>query len=124
PEGGGWLAAAGEGGVGGAVGPVAGEREVLPRAAPDRDDLAVGRERHRGRHVDAKLAPEVGRLLAVAGEAGVEQAVGVVASDGEVVSTGAGLPDRDDLAISLEHHPTRKVPAPELGRLHAVAGER
>ena len=47
------------------------------------DDLAVGLERHRRRAV---VAAEVGRLLAVAGEARVERAVGVVAGEREVAS--------------------------------------
>ena len=55
-------------------------RSPVPPAA-DRDDLAVALERHPVRLVGA---PEVGRLLAVAGEARVERAVRVVAGEREV----------------------------------------
>ena len=86
----------------------------------DRDDLAVGLERHPVRLVDD---PEVGRLLAVAGEARVERAVGVVAGEREVCRERSPAADRDDLAVRLERHPVRLVVAPEVGRLLAVAGE-
>ena len=57
-----------------------------PRRPADRDDPAVALERHPVRAVGA---PEVGRLPAVAGEARVERAVGVVAGEREVAAWAA-----------------------------------
>src|SRR6185295_52588 len=96
-----------------AIDVVAGKSEVIPGAA-DRDDLPA-LERHPPRQVEL---PEVGRLRAVAGEARIEQAVGVVAGELEVASAAA---DRDDPAVALDRHPV--CHAPEAGRLLAVAGE-
>ena len=68
-------------------------------------------------------AAEVGGLLAVAREAGVERTVGVVAGEGEVVVAVLRRGPRDDLAVRLQHHAVRLVASPEVGRLLAVAGE-
>src|SRR6185295_3344880 len=102
-----------------AVGVVAGEREVpAGRALTDCDDLAVALECHASRKVDAA---EVGRLLAIAGEARIERAVRVVAGEREVVaSREAG---RDDLAVALDRYPGRPIEASEVGGLPAVPGE-
>ncbi len=104
PEVGRLPAVAGEGRIRRAVRVVAGEREVGAEAAgeSDRYDLAVRLDRHPARRI---VAFEVGRLLAVPGEARVERAVGVVADEREVVG---GAADRDDLAVWLEHHPVRR----------------
>src|SRR5207342_1892111 len=95
-----------------AVGVVAGEGEVAAARDTDCDDLAVRLDRHPVRLV-VPDAPEVGRLLPVAGEARVERAVGVVAGEREVLACNA---DRDYLAIRLERHPPRLLEATEVGR--------
>ena len=84
PEVGRLPAVAGEARVEGAVRVVAGEGEVAEAGlgAASRNDLAVALQRHPGRPVD--VPTEVGRLPAVAGEARVERAVGVVAGEREV----------------------------------------
>ena len=95
-----------------AVRVVAGEGEIGRLAAapaPDSDDLAVAPGRHPARLVGAA---EVGRLLAVAGEARVERAVGVVAGEREVVAAGPPARRHDDLAVGLDRHAVRRVDAP------------
>ena len=92
---------------------------------PDGDDLAV-LERHSARQVAG--GTEVSRLPAVAGEARVERAVRVEASEPEVasdvgVNAIAVAADHDDLAIALNGDPVRRVTVPELGRLLSVVGE-
>jgi hypothetical protein len=121
-------AVAGEARVEGAVGVVTDECEVAVVCEADRDDLAVRLERHTGRHVVAgKVEPEVSCLLAVAGEARVERAVGVEAGErpgAEVGPVFAGEADHDDLAVALDRDPVRPVlEAIERSRLLAVAGE-
>ena len=114
------LAVAGEALVEGAVRVVAGEGEAFVACAADHDDLAVGLNRHPRR---SGAAPEAGVLLAVAGEARVERAVGLVTGEGEGASRPAA-PDHDDFAVGREGHRRRIVDAaPKVGRLHAVAGE-
>ena len=74
-------------------GVVAGEGEVVAAGAgfglAHRNDLAVTLNRHSARHVGAA---KVGRLRAVAREARVERAIGVVAGEGEVLADVGGRP--------------------------------
>src|SRR2546423_753271 len=119
------VAVAGEGHVERAVGVVAGERKVAGAQRSRRalgDDLAVALNRHRIRLVPGAGfgGPEVGRLLAVAGEGRVERAVRVVAGEGEVVARAT---DHDDLPVVLQRHPPSRNEAPEIRYLPAVAGE-
>src|SRR4029077_64598 len=100
-------AVAGEARVQRAVRVVAGEREVGGARKARRDDLAVALERPPSRFV---VAGEVGRLLAVAGEARVQRSVAVVAGEGEGVTTqavAAEAADHDELAARIERHRVR-----------------
>ncbi len=100
------------------------ERPTLPND----DDLPVSLNRDR---VCLVGRAEVGCLAAVAGEARVERAVGVVAGEPEVAggalavrSAWPTVPNRDDLAVVLNRHSVCMLPDPsEEGRLLTVAGE-
>ena len=116
------LAVAGEARVERPVGVVADEGEVtgldLPTRSADHDDLAVTLERH----APGTAEPERIQLLAVAGEARVERAVGVVADEGELAAGSMGS-RRHDLAIVLKHHRLRRILSPKISSLLAVSGE-
>ena len=115
-------AVAGEARVERPVGVVADEGEVtgldLPTRSADHDDLAVTLERH----APGTAGPERIQLLAVAGEARVERAVGVVADEGELAAGSMGS-RRHDLAIVLKHHRLRRILSPKISSLLAVSGE-
>ena len=120
------LAVAREARVERAVGVVAGEGEVLGRLPPAEPTTTILPSPWIATAVAWRLAePEVGRLLAVAGEARVERAVGVVAGEREVaVDAGAAGADRRRSCRRPGSRPRspRRQP-PKTGRLLAVAGE-
>ena len=88
------------------------ERATLP----NHDDLAVVLNRD---PVCLVGRAEVGCLAAVAGEARVERAVGVVARESEVAGGALAdrkewptVPNRDDLAVVLNRHGVCMIPDP------------
>ena len=109
-----------------AVGVVAGQGEVSGRGRcgrPDRDDLAVGLERHAVAR--SSTPPKSVVCLAVAGEARVERAVGVVAGQGEVERRRSPPAKPTTTILPSAWSATRRpvVGAAEVGGQLAVAGE-
>src|SRR5262249_20097509 len=104
-EGGADRAAGAEGGVRAAVGVEPGHGEVAVGRCASHHDLAVRLDGHGVAGVVGGTRGKVGGHLAVAVEAGVEAAVGVVPHERDVgapAGRAEGLPHDHDLAVGLQ----------------------